>query len=159
MKKIIMAVALSAAFVVAPAFAETYAGAGIGIANTDSNNTSYKLFAGFQSTKYLATEIAYNDFGQYRGASANAWSIAGIGTLPLNKYWNLTAKLGATMNHTNLAGTSRHTDLLTGVGVGYIVAPNMIVRLEYEDFGALPKDINGLSSKANNWGLNARYSF
>jgi len=79
--------------------------------------------------------------------------------LPLNKYWNLTAKLGATMNHTDLAGASRHTDLLTGVGVGYIVAPNMIVRLEYEDFGALPKDAFGLSSKANNWGLNARYSF
>jgi opacity protein-like surface antigen len=159
MKKIFMAVALSAAFVAAPAFAETYAGAGIGIANTDSNNTSYKLFAGYQSTQYLGVEVAYNDFGKYRGASGNAWSIAGVGTLPLNKFWNITAKLGATMNHTDLASASRHTDLLTGVGVGYIVAPNMIVRLEYEDFGALPKDASGLSSKANNWGLNAMYSF
>jgi opacity protein-like surface antigen len=159
MKKVFVAVALSAAFVVAPAFAETYVGAGVGIANTDSNNASYKLFAGFQSTQYLGAEIAYNDFGKYRSASGNAWSIAGIGTYPLNKLWNLTAKLGATINHTNLAGASRHSDLLTGVGVGYIVAPNMIVRLEYEDFGSLPKDAIGTSSKANNWGLNARYSF
>jgi len=159
MKKILVAIAVSAAFVAIPASAQTYAGAGIGTAKTDSRNTSYKLFAGYQSTQYLAVEAAYNDFGKYRGASANSWSLAGVGTISLHQYWNIHAKLGATMNNTSLLGTTRHTDLLTGVGVSYIAAPNLLVRLEYEDFGAMPKDIAGTSSKATNWGLNAKYSF
>ena len=159
MKKFLVAIAVSAAFVAIPASAQTYAGVGIGSAKTDSRNTSYKLFAGYQSTQYLGVEAAYNDFGNYRGANANSWSLAGVGTISLHQYWNVHAKLGATMNNTNLAGTTRHTDLLTGVGVSYIAARNLLVQLEYEDFGALPQDIFGISSKATNWGLNARYSF
>lgn len=159
MKKILVTIALSAAFVAIPASAQTYAGVGVGTAKTDSNNTSYKLFAGFQSTKYLGAEIAYNDLGKYRGASANSWSLAGTGTMPLHQYWNLLAKLGMTVNNTSLANASRHTDLLMGLGIGYVVAPNLNVQLEYEDFGAFPKDAIGTSSKATNWGLNAKYLF
>lgn len=154
-----MAMALSAAFVAMPATAEMYVGAGLGTAKTDSNNTSFKLFTGYQSTQYLGVELAYNDFGNYRGASANSWSLAGIGTMQMNTYWDIFAKIGATANHTNLTGSSSHSDLLAGVGVSYNVAPNLAVRFEYEDFGALPKDVHGTSSKATNLGLNAKYSF
>ena len=49
MKRTLSALILSAAFAAAPAFAQVshvYAGAGVGIANTDSSEFSWKLLAG-----------------------------------------------------------------------------------------------------------------
>lgn len=159
MKKILIAVAISAAFSAMPAAAQGYVGIGAGNANTDANHTSYKAFAGMQANQNIGAEIAYNDFGNYRGAWAESWSIAGVGTLPLNETWDVIGKLGVTSNHSNFAGSTRHSDILVGLGVAYNFAPNMAVRLEYEDFGKLPAAINGVSSKANNLGLNLKYSF
>lgn len=160
MKKIIMALAVSAAFVAMPASADPYVGAGVGVYKTESNRTSYKLFGGFQSSRNFATELAYNDFGNFRGAGADSWSLAAIGILPLDEYWNLFAKAGGSYNRTKFAGSSNNTDLLLGLGVGYNATKNMGVRFEYEDFGKLPNGtFVGASTKATHWGLNVKYSF
>ena len=165
MNKVLMAMALSAAFVAIPASAAPasaapygYIGAGIGEAKTDSDNTSYKIFAGIQPTPNFGAELAYNDFGGYRGQTADSWSLAGTGTLPLDKNWDIFGKLGATRNHIKFGGSSDHTDLLAGVGIGYNFTPNVGVRLEYEDFGKLPA-VGGNKTKVTNWGLNMKFSF
>lgn len=159
MKKTLIAVAIAAAFVAAPAFATPYVGAGLGSARTDSNNTGTKIFAGFQSTENFGFQVAYNDFGGYRGAKATAWSVAAVGTMPIDPNWDVFAKVGATENHTTLPGSGRHSDILWGVGAGYNFNKNVALRFEYEDFGKLPTDINGNRWKATNWGVNVKYTF
>lgn len=159
MKKTLMAAAILAAFAAIPASAAPYVGAGLGSARTDSNNTATKVFAGYQSTENFGVQVAYNNFGGYRGATATAWSAAVVGTIPLDPNWDVSAKLGATENRTTLAGSGRHSDILWGLGAGYNFNKNIALRLEYEDFGKLPADNAGNRWKATNWGLNAKYSF
>ncbi|MFA6972000.1 MAG: outer membrane beta-barrel protein [Gallionella sp.] len=159
MKKTLMAMAISAAFIAIPASAAPYVGAGLGWSKTDTNNTASKLFAGYQFTENFGAQVAYNNFGGYRGATATAWSVAAVGTIPLNANWDVSAKLGTTENRTTLAGSGRKSELLVGLGVGYNFDKNIALRLEYEDFGKLPTDINGNRWKATNWGLNVKYTF
>jgi len=159
MKKTLIAVAITAALVAAPAFATPYVGAGLGFSTTDSNNTATKVFAGFQSTENFGAQVAYNNFGGYRGAKATAWSVAAVGTMPLDPNWDVFAKLGATENRSTLPGSGRHSDVLWGVGAGYNFNKNIALRLEYEDFGSLPADNLGNRWKATNWGVNAKYTF
>lgn len=159
MNKTLMAIACSAALMATSASAQPYVGIGVGTAKTDDRNTSYKIFAGIQSTQYFGVELAYSDFGDYRGSSADAWSLAATGTLPLDSNWDLFGKLGITENHTNFSGSGRRSDLLAGVGIGYNISSNIGVRLEYEDFGTLPNSIGGSGAKISNWGLNMRYTF
>lgn len=159
MNKVLIAITFSAVFVALPAAAQPYLGGGFGYARTDTSHTSYKLLAGFQSTQNFGGEVAYNNFGGYRGGKASSWSAALIGTLPLDKNWDIFAKLGATENHTTATGSARKSEVLLGAGVGYNYTQNIGVRFEYEDFGKSPTDINGNRVKIRNWSLNAKYSF
>lgn len=161
MNKVLIAMALSAIFVAVPASAESsgYVGVGVGEAETDANNTSYKIFGGLQVSQNFGVELAYNDFNGYRGQRADSWSLAGTGTLPLNMGFDIFGKLGATRNHIKFGNSSHHTDLLAGVGIGYNFNRNVALRLQYEDFGDLPTDINGRTANVTNWGLDLKYSF
>ncbi len=159
MKKLISAAACITAFAAAPAFAQSYVGAGVGAAKTDTNETSYKLYGGFQFNPTWGMEVAYNDLGRYRGADVDSWSIAGTGTVPLGTNWSLLGKLGATSNRPKFAGSSNKTDVLYGIGVGYSMTKNVGLRLEYEDFGTLSKSNNGNNSTGSNLGLSVKYTF
>jgi OOP family OmpA-OmpF porin len=159
MKKLFLAAACSAAFVAAPALAQSYVGAGVGAAKTNTNETSYKLYGGFQFNPTWGMEVAYNDLGRYRGANIDSWSIAGTGTMPLGENWSLLGKLGATSNRPKFTGASNKTDLLLGVGIGYSMTKNLGVRLEYEDFGKLSKSSAGGDSSGSNLGLSVKYTF
>ena len=143
MNKVLMAMAFSAVFVAIPASAqaEGYVGVGAGVADTDSNHTSYKIFGGVQATQNFGLELAYNDFRNYRDDGSDSWSLAGTGTVPLDK-WSVFGKLGMTRNYIKFGNSATHTDLLAGVGVGYNFTNKVGVRLEYEDFGKLNE--NGL---------------
>lgn len=157
MKKILIAAMVSAAFAAFPASAQLYLGAGAGEAKTDTRETSWKLYGGYQFTPTWGLELGYNDLGKYRGADIESWSLAGTGTIPLNERWSLFGKLGATENRPDAAGMGNHTAVLLGVGVGYSLSRNVGVRLEYEDFGKL-SDANG-SSRGRNLGLSLKYGF
>jgi opacity protein-like surface antigen len=159
MKKILMALAISSAFIAVPASAELYIGAGLGSARTDTSNTASKIFVGYQTSENLGFQVAYNDFGGYRGAAATAWSAAMVGTMPIDPNWDVSAKVGASENRTTAAGAGRHSDILWGVGGGYNFNRNVALRLEYENFGKLPTDALGNRWKASNWGLNLKYAF
>lgn len=159
MKKILVAIIISSTFATMSASAEPYVGAGLGLSRTDAHNTSTKLLAGFQASRNFGVEVAYNDFGGYRGATITAWSVAMTGTLPITPEWDILAKLGATENRTTLPGSGRKSDLLLGLGAGYNINKNVAVRFEYEDFGKLPTDNLGNRWRATNWSLNGKYSF
>ena len=159
MKKLLMAAAFSAALVAGPAFAQMYLGAGVGASKTDSNETSWKLYGGFQFNPTWGLELGYTDLGRYRGSDIESWSLAGTGTLPLGARWSLFGKLGAASNRPSFAGASNHSDLLVGVGVGYSMTKNLGLRLEYEDFGKLSNVGNGNNSRGSNLGLGLKYAF
>lgn len=159
MKKLLMAAAVAAALVAAPASAQMYLGAGIGSAKMDNREDSWKLYAGYQFNPTWGAEIGYTDLGQFRGADMESWSLAGTGTMPLGANWSLLGKLGATSNRPQFAGAGDHTDLLVGLGVGYSLNRNLGLRLEYEDLGRLTKTSVTGNTRGHNTSLSLKYMF
>ncbi len=159
MKKRLIAAALSAIFIAGPAAAQMYVGGGVGASKTDTNETSWKLYGGYQFTPNWGAELSYNDLGRYRNANIESWTVAGTGTLPMGPSWSLFGKLGLAMNRTRFAGTTNKKDLLVGVGVGYAFTKNVGMRLEYEDYGRLA-DVAGINNtRGSNVSLSVKYSF
>src|SRR6266853_2837149 len=157
MKKLLTVAALGAAFAAAPAFAQVYVGAGLGIANTDTSETSWKILAGYQHDRHWGFEAAFTDFGGYRGSSADSLSLALTLTLPLDRHWALMAKAGPASNHTRVPGSSDHVDALVGVGVAYTVNRNVGLRLEYEQYGRLAGPGSPFDDRADNLALVGKY--
>ena len=171
-----MAAALCAGFAAPPAAAQMYLGLGAGAARTDTHQTSYKLYGGYQFSPNWGLELGYNDLGRYLGARSESWTLAGTGTLPVTNNWSLLGKLGVAANRTEFSGgggvggaaaaapprfsgTARENDLLVGVGIGYSFNRNVGLRLEYEDFGKLSDVASGNNSRGNNLGLSVKYLF
>lgn len=157
MKKILIVAAVAAAFTALPASAQLYLGGGLGESKTDTRETSYKLYGGYQFNPIWGLELGYTDLGKYRGADIESYSLAVTGTMPLNQQWSLLGKLGAAENRPDAAASGNNTDVLIGVGVGYSFNKNVGMRLEYEDFGKL-SDAGG-SSRGKNVGLSLKYNF
>ena len=189
------------------AYAQFYVGLGVGQAHASvpslnatvdgipvtaslskDNDTSYKIYGGYQFTKNWGVEAGYNDLGNsynvdftIGGLPGNGsvkvqnWYIAGTGTLPLTDQFSIFGKLGAVANHSSLGnvcvsgvcvpgGSDNHTDLLLGAGVQFAFTRNWAAVLEYEDYGKVSSDdIWGTggsgSAKANSWYVSAKYSF
>ncbi len=162
MKRILSAVALSAAFAAAPVLAQqsqVYVGAGLGIANTDSSEFSWKILGGYQHDQHWGIEAAYTDLGSYRGSSADSLSLAFTGTLPLDRRWALMAKAGVASNHTRVAGSSDQGGALVGIGVAYTVSRRFGLRLEYEQYGRVAGPGSGFNDRADNLALIGKVSF
>ena len=160
MKQHILAATILSACLVAPAAAQMYVGAGVGASKTDSEETSWKVYGGYQFTPNWGIELGYTDLGRYLGSGAEAWSIAGTGTILMGPNWSLLGKLGATSNNTHFPGSSDHRNgVLVGIGVGYSFTKNVGMRLEYEDFGKLTSNGQGNDSRGNNISLSLKYSF
>jgi len=159
MKKLLMAGALSIAFIAGPASAEMYVGVGAGATKTDNNENSWKLYTGIQFTPTWGLELGYTGLGSYRGADIESWTLAGTGTMPMGDGWSLLGKLGAASNRPDFSGASNHTDWLVGIGVGYSMTKNLGLRLEYEDFGKLSDVSTGDNSRGRNLGLSLKYAF
>jgi hypothetical protein len=134
-------------------------GAGLGVAVTDTEHSSSKLFAGFLPVPNFGLEIAYSDFGNYRGERADAYSLAAIVTVPVDNTWDLFAKFGATENHTKFAAATSHRDLLTGIGFVFKATQKVSLRFEYENFGKLMDEGVANNSEVTIWGLNLKSSF
>jgi len=162
MKKILSAAALGAAFAAAPVSAQVshvYIGAGVGIANTDSSEFSWKILGGYQHDRHWGIEAAYTDLGNYRGSSADSLSLAFTGTLPLDRRWALMAKAGVASNRTRVAGSKDHADALVGIGVAYAVTRRFGLRLEYEQYGKIEAPGGAFNDRASNLALVGKISF
>jgi OOP family OmpA-OmpF porin len=146
MKKIAIAVLLSA-FVAAPAVAaDMYVGVNVGSAKIDSSNlsttTSFALLGGYTFNQYFAAEIAYIDFGSkdYRdpvfgpfSVKSSAWSISGVGSYPFNEQFSVFGKLGIASTSTDTSGSSTSkSDLTYGIGGQFNVNKQIGIRLGYD---------------------------
>lgn len=183
MKKILSAVAIAAAFVAAPAFAQGYIGAGLGsskisgfdfgtVSGGNANKGLAKIYGGFQFTPNWGLEAQYSTLGSRDITTAgiatgsfraSQFGIAGTGTLPLSSSFSLLGKLGVSANRVNGTagvGSSNASSLLIGVGVAYNITPALSARLEYEDFGKIGTvAATGSTVRANGYSLSLKYAF
>jgi len=159
MNKLLLAAAVSSALFALPASAQLYLGAGGGVTKTDTNETAWKMYGGYQFNRTWGLELGYTDLGRYRGSDIQALSLAATATMPLNERWSLLGKVGATSNHAEFAGASNHSALLLGIGAGYNLTKSVGFRLEYEDFGRLSSSSVGGDSNGRDLTLSVKYTF
>lgn len=143
MKKIAIAAILSA-FVAAPAFAaDMYVGVNVGKNQMDfsgiNSSTSIGVLGGYSFNQNVAAEVAYTNLGSadYFGNSitGHVFSVAAVGSLPLNQDFSLLGKLGVASSTIEGQGNSESkTDLTYGIGAQYNVSKTVGVRLGYDSF-------------------------
>ena len=96
----------------------------------DDGSSGFKLYGGFQFNKYLGAEVGYVDFGSFDvtagssgDLSATAYTIAAVGTLPLNESFALYGKAGMWVwkSKSSIPATTGDdgNDVFFGAGVRY----------------------------------------
>ncbi len=117
-KKALLTAAAAAALLPLPALADTglYIGGSVGSAEInedfggltlDSDNTAYRLVAGFQLSEFLSIEGGYQDFGRFEETfsaggepvrlrlRADGFTLGGTASLPLSHSLSLYGRAGA----------------------------------------------------------------
>ncbi len=200
-------IGLSAA---APSYAQWYVGGSIGKSDIKFNNaaqsdqfldlgftnpstvsntkdTGYRLFGGYQLHKYIAVEAAYVDLGRFsfrtdvtpRGSLTGSTRIDGfelsaLGTLPIGDRFGLFARVGALAAQTKTSYTGggsietliggdtqkkRSTELVYGAGAMYNINKNLSVRGEWSRYERLGNIYTGGRTDANLYSLGVVYRF
>jgi OOP family OmpA-OmpF porin len=138
------------------AFAQNgiYAGASIGqatidacdgITSCDDEDTSWKIFGGWELNPNIAFEAAWVDFGEISGsmggsavrAETDGWSFAAKGMLPLNERFGVFGKFGMIMWDVEGSGAASGidddgTDLMYGIGGQYMFTKRFGIVGEWE---------------------------
>jgi OmpA-OmpF porin, OOP family len=137
--------------------------AGLSCKKTDSG---WKGFAGYQLTRNWGIEGGYAEFGKAKASgtfmglqtSAEArvwgWGLAGTGTLPLSKQFDLFGKLGIfhgiVESSANIGGTTgklsgRSNTAMVGAGARWNFSGNWGARLEWERVNKIGDSTTGTS--------------
>jgi OOP family OmpA-OmpF porin len=133
---------------------DLYAGASIGqatldacegVSNCDDEDTSWKIFGGWELNRNIAVEAAWVDLGEISGsigssavsAEADGWTLAGKATLPLNEQFGVFGKLGMIMWDVEGGGAASGldddgTDLVYGLGAQYMFTEQFGIVGEWE---------------------------
>lgn len=147
-----------------------YGGLGIGRSDsnlagaTDSTDSAWKAFGGYQFNKYFAVEGGYIDLGKASvfGLSfdSKAWQAAAVGSLPITPQFALTGKLGLARTETDVSlfGTDHNNDPTYGLGLRYDFNRQFGVRGEWERFRASGNPLAG-NSDIDVYTVNALFRF
>lgn len=153
--KIISAILLTLGLT-ADALAENgfYGGAGIGqatidacdgVANCDDEDTSWKVFGGWEMNSNIAFEAGWVDFGEITGsaggsavsAEVDGWTLAAKGILPVNEQFGVFGKFGMIMWDVEGGGAASGmdddgTDPMYGLGAQYMFTDQLGIVGEWE---------------------------
>lgn len=153
--KIISAILLTLGLTV-DALAESgfYGGAGIGqatidacdgVTNCDDEDTSWKVFGGWEMNSNIAFEAGWVDFGEVSGtvagsavsAEADGWTLAAKGILPVNEQFGVFGKFGTIIWDVEGSGAASDfdddgTDLMYGLGGQYMFTDQLGIVGEWE---------------------------
>ena len=155
-------VLLAGSLLAAPALAgNVYLGGGWGKATytiegpdarADTQDSGFKLYAGYRAVKWFGVEAAYSDLLSGRQTSmgvdfsvaVNYWSAAAVGLLPVHPRFELWAKVEATRWNTDVTlddgisppvgGGGTGTGLGYGVGFDWYALRRVGIRVEWESF-------------------------
>lgn len=150
-------------------------GEGIGL-DFDDGDVGFKVFGGYNFLDWLGAEVAYIDGGTAEEnysdpdlgglkleADVSAFTVAGVGTLPIGDMFELYGKLGIAFWDGDLTfstsgllceeltaeglpcsetGSESGEDFYWGIGAGVNFGENFNIRLEYEAFQIGADDID-----------------
>ena len=122
------------------------------VENFDTDESGWKVFAGFDAEKFFGSEVSYRDMGHFSdvsGASSldadvDAWEASLRGVLPLGRVLKLFAKVGYA--HVSFDGDVKTGpittadidadgwDLIYGVGASVNLSERFGIRAEWEEF-------------------------
>jgi OOP family OmpA-OmpF porin len=154
----------------------------------DTDQLGLKLYGGYDFNRYLAIEAGYARLGspKYRYASGGmvgqakirqeSYFAAAKGTLPISERFNVFAKVGVTHSRARLDGNSNsavinaatgfpitmsenNSRAMFGAGIEFSLAPDVLLRLEYEDFGKFGDDKLTGATKARLTSVGITYGF
>jgi OmpA-OmpF porin, OOP family len=174
MKKLLAAALLCSA-VAAPALAQsvrTYYGAlDFGALNMSSSRpitspTAVTVSGGYRFLPNVAGEIGYTMIGDASinvpglgpvSFSQSMLSAVAVGSLPLNKEFNLFGKLGVGIHDGGLNGIP--DDLIFGFGGQFTINPKVSLRVQYESLGRTPVPSTTYKADLSRLAFGATYNF
>jgi len=145
MKKIALAVMLSAV-VATPVFAaDTYVGVNVGTNKTGysgvDSSIGFGVLGGYSFSKNIAVEASYYNLGDANipGStvkfSGSLITVAAVGSLPVTNELSLMGKLGYANSSVSTPGNSvSRGDIFYGIGAQYSVSKAVAVRINYDMF-------------------------
>ena len=138
----------------------------------ESDDTAYKLFAGYRLNRFLAFELDYVNLGEPSGSVVPGFNVDAavdgfapyvVGTLPLGRFFELYGRAGyyfydANVGVEDAAGgrvefDEESEDFVYGAGIGANIGEKFNLRFEYERF-----DLQGLDDADALW-LTAAWRF
>lgn len=142
------------------------------VTSWDSDDTAYKLFAGYRLNRFLAFELDYVNLGEPSGSTVPGFNVDTavdgfapyvVGTVPLGQYFEVYGRLGyyfydATTGVTDTLDNrvefdEESEDLVYGAGIGANLGEKLNLRFEYERY-----DLKGLDDADALW-LTAGWRF
>lgn len=111
-----------------------------------NTSTGYSVFAGYSFNDYIATELAYTNFGKLvvvtdvTTLNSSAGSLSLVGSLPLGKYVSLFGKAGyasTTTEYTTLTVVSpseTQSGATYGAGIQFNMGQTVAIRLGYDRY-------------------------
>jgi OOP family OmpA-OmpF porin len=180
MNKVVLAALLSAV-IATPALADNtgkyYVGGDFGTATYSnmpgwSNPTVVRIAGGYHFSPVLAVEVGYSMFGDSNAIlptwgpatiSASSFQVSAVGSVPLNKQFDLVGKLGLSSNNEDYAdasggvGNYSQSDILIGFGAQFHVNQQVSVRALYDNYGKFDNFFPPM--KATSLSLGATYDF
>src|SRR5262245_41676616 len=114
----------------------------------DGNDTSYKIYAGYQFFKFFGVEGSYLDFGSINDSSggidvtvdSTAWDAFAVGIIPFGEHFQIFGKFGWVFwdSDTKVSGSGSDSDsgndTAYGAGGEFIVGKRHVVLGEYDRY-------------------------
>lgn len=165
-----------------PRGAGWYLGGGIRpvVPQVDETDIGYRYFGGYRFSRNWGVELGYSDLGRGNGgepgafalqksaAQTSAWTVAGTGSLPIGEAFSLQGRVGLSVTSpdatavapggaTGSALPRYRPSVLWGFGGQYDLTGTVGLRVDYNNFGRLNDDPNGVRSDL--WSINAVVRF
>jgi OOP family OmpA-OmpF porin len=168
-----------------------YLGGGIRppTASAEDTDIGYRNFGGYRFSRHWGVEMGYSDLGRGYGAAdsgayagekygyqTSAWTLAGMGVLPIGEAFSLQGRLGwsmatpdATLSAPGLGAGAQgsgigsalpryRSTVLWGVGGQYDYNNWLGLRVDYNNFGRIESE-NGNGTRSDLWSINAVVRF
>ena len=142
-----------------------------GTTSCDDEDSSWKIFGGYQFNKNLALEFGYADLGEATASvsvppftingtlEATVWELVAVGSLPLADRFSIFGKIGLYRADTDISASvpglgsasesDSNTDLTFGIGARYDFARNLGVRLEWQRYQDVGGDFGGATLESD----------
>lgn len=143
-----------------------------GLLDCSNDDSSMRVNVGYQFNNNWSTEFGYTSFGTIFDSNdnnfqasqdANAWTLSGVGTLPLGDFFGIYGRAGVARYETDSSGTvqgvpvNNYKDVkpYIGAGVNLNVTYQFILRLEYQVYADISRadgsgdDVQGLYAGAS----------